>query len=43
MSSAIPGSPEGFRAPFCVFFRPFTAQVRPGTGLPAENGASGVP
>ncbi len=29
MSSAIPGFPEGFRAGFYVFFRPFAAQMRP--------------
>ena len=43
MSSAIPGFPDGFRAGFYVFFRPFTAQMHPETRLPAQNRASGVP
>ena len=34
MSSAISGSPEGFRAPFRVFFRSFSAQMRPEIGSP---------
>ena len=43
MSSAIRCPPEGFRAPFCVYFRPFPAHMRPETGLPVENEASGIP
>ena len=42
MSSAIPGSPEGFRAGFYVFFRPFAARMRFEAGLPARIGVSGV-
>ena len=43
MSSAISAFLRDFFAPFCVFFRSFMAHVRPGTGLPAGNGVSGVP